>query len=62
MVRGELQPAHIIWRNRPYFDTIGCEGGGGAPLCSAARAVMQTGEYDYAWNTHGAGRMRSCCG
>jgi len=34
--------------NRPYFDTIEMKGGGDAP--SAARAVLQTGEYDYAWN------------
>jgi peptide/nickel transport system substrate-binding protein len=34
--------------NRPYFDTIEMKGGGDA--VSAARAVLQTGEYDYAWN------------
>src|SRR5882724_5474153 len=34
--------------NRPYFDTIEIKGGGDA--VSAARAVLQTGEYDYAWN------------
>ena len=34
--------------NRPYFDTIEMKGGGDA--VSAARAVMQTGEFDYAWN------------
>jgi peptide/nickel transport system substrate-binding protein len=34
--------------NRPHFDTIEMKGGGDAP--SAARAVLQTGEYDYAWN------------
>ena len=34
--------------NRPFFDTIEMKGGGDAP--SAARAVLQTGEYDYAWN------------
>ena len=34
--------------NRPYFDTIEVKGGGDAT--SAARAVLQTGEYDYAWN------------
>ena len=34
--------------NRPYFDTIEMKGGGDA--VSAARAVIQTGEYDYAWN------------
>jgi peptide/nickel transport system substrate-binding protein len=34
--------------NRPYFDTLEIKGGGDA--VSAARAVLQTGEYDYAWN------------
>jgi peptide/nickel transport system substrate-binding protein len=34
--------------NQPHFDTIEMKGGGDA--VSAARAVMQTGEYDYAWN------------
>src|SRR5262249_55062083 len=34
--------------DRPYFDTIEMKGGGDA--VSAARAVIQTGEYDYAWN------------
>ncbi len=34
--------------NRPYFDAIEIKGGGDA--VSAARAVLQTGEYDYAWN------------
>jgi peptide/nickel transport system substrate-binding protein len=34
--------------NRPYFDTAEIKGGGDA--VSAARAVLQTGEYDYAWN------------
>ena len=34
--------------NRPYFDTIEMKGGGDA--VSAARAVIQTGEFDYAWN------------
>ncbi|HEY3109098.1 MAG TPA: peptide ABC transporter substrate-binding protein [Chloroflexota bacterium] len=33
---------------RPFFDRIDLKGGGDAP--SAARAVFQTGEYDYAWN------------
>lgn len=34
--------------NRPHFDTIEIKGGGDA--VSAARAVIQTGEYDFAWN------------
>jgi len=34
--------------NRPFFDSLEMKGGGDA--VSAARAVLQTGEYDYAWN------------
>ena len=34
--------------NAPFFDTVPIKGGGDAP--SAARAVLQTGDYDYAWN------------
>jgi peptide/nickel transport system substrate-binding protein len=34
--------------NRPHFDAIEMKGGGDA--VSAARAVLQTGEYDFAWN------------
>jgi len=33
---------------RPHFDLLEVKGGGDA--VSAARAVLQTGEYDYAWN------------
>ena len=47
MVRGELNPSYHM-PNRPFFDTIEMKGGGDA--VSAARAVLQTGEYDYAWN------------
>ena len=47
IVKGELNPDYHL-PNRPYFDTIEMKGGGDA--VSAARAVMQTGEYDYAWN------------
>ncbi len=47
MVRGELNPSYHI-ANRPHFDTIEMKGGGDA--VSAARAVIQTGEYDFAWN------------
>jgi peptide/nickel transport system substrate-binding protein len=46
-VRGELFPGYHV-ANRPFFDTIEMKGGGDA--ASAARAVLQTGEYDYAWN------------
>jgi peptide/nickel transport system substrate-binding protein len=34
--------------NRPFFDTLEVKGGGDAT--SAARAVLQTGDYDFAWN------------
>ena len=34
--------------NKPFFDSVEMKGGGDA--VSAARAVIQTGEYDYAWN------------
>src|SRR5215472_17524128 len=47
LVRGERNPSYHL-PNRPYFDTIEMKGGGDA--VSAARAVIQTGEYDYAWN------------
>jgi peptide/nickel transport system substrate-binding protein len=47
IVRGEINTNYHM-PNRPFFDTIEMKGGGDAP--SAARAVLQTGEYDYAWN------------
>jgi peptide/nickel transport system substrate-binding protein len=47
IVRGELHPTYHV-ANRPFFDQIEMKGGGDAP--SAARAVLQTGEFDYAWN------------
>jgi peptide/nickel transport system substrate-binding protein len=47
VVKGELNPTYHM-PNRPYFDTIEMKGGGDA--ASAARAVIQTGEFDYAWN------------
>ncbi|MFN8517144.1 MAG: ABC transporter substrate-binding protein, partial [Chloroflexia bacterium] len=34
--------------NKPFFDTVELKGGGDAQ--SAGRAVLQTGDYDYAWN------------
>ncbi len=47
LVRGAMyasyhQPA------RPHFDTVEIKGGGDS--ASAARAVLQTGEYDFGWN------------
>jgi peptide/nickel transport system substrate-binding protein len=47
IVLGALNPSYHM-ANRPYFDTIEMKGGGDA--VSAARAVIQTGEFDYAWN------------
>ncbi len=47
IVKGEINPDYHL-ANRPHFDTIEMKGGGDA--VSAARAVIQTGEYDYAWN------------
>jgi peptide/nickel transport system substrate-binding protein len=47
MVRGEIFPGYHM-PNRPFFDAIEVKGGGDA--VSAARAVLQTGEFDYAWN------------
>lgn len=47
MLRGEAYAGYHM-PNRPHFDAIEVKGGGDA--ISAARAVLQTGEYDYAWN------------
>src|SRR6266436_2442836 len=47
LVKGERNPSYHV-ANRPFFDTIELKGGGDA--VSAARAVIQTGEYDFAWN------------
>lgn len=46
-IRAELNPEYHR-ENRPYFDTLEIKGGGDAT--SAARAVLQTADYDYAWN------------
>jgi peptide/nickel transport system substrate-binding protein len=47
IVSGEINTNYHL-ENRPYFDTIEMKGGGDA--VSAARAVLQTGEFDFAWN------------
>ena len=47
LVRGVINPDDHM-ANRPYFDSIEMKGGGDA--VSAARAVIQTGEYDFGWN------------
>jgi peptide/nickel transport system substrate-binding protein len=44
---GELNPDYHL-PHRPHFDRLEVKGGGDAT--SAARAVLQTGEFDYAWN------------
>jgi peptide/nickel transport system substrate-binding protein len=46
-IRAELNPSYHV-ANRPFFDTLELKGGGDA--VSAARAVIQTGEYDWGWN------------
>jgi peptide/nickel transport system substrate-binding protein len=47
IVRGEINTSYHV-PNRPYFDQVEMKGGGDA--VGAARAVIQTGEYDFAWN------------
>eukprot|EP01037_Dinobryon_pediforme_P004281 gene4281-4331_t len=47
LVTGVINPNYHV-ANRPYFDAVEMKGGGDA--VSAARAVLQTGEYDFAWN------------
>ena len=47
MLRAEaFKEYHVA--NQPFFDALELKGGGDA--LSAARAVLQTAEYDYAWN------------
>ena len=46
-IRAELNPNYHE-ANWPFFDRLELKGGGDA--VSAARAVIQTGEYDFAWN------------
>ena len=47
MVTGVINPNYHV-ENRPHFDAIEMKGGGDA--VSAARAVLQSGEFDFAWN------------
>lgn len=47
LVTGEINLDYHV-PNRPYFDAIEMKGGGDA--VSAARAVLQTGEFHFAWN------------
>ena len=46
IVTAEINPSYHV-PNRPFFDRVELKGGGD-PV-SAARAVLQTGEYDYGW-------------
>jgi peptide/nickel transport system substrate-binding protein len=46
-IRGEIN-MNYHQANKPHFDSIEVKGGGDA--ASAARAVLQTGEFDFAWN------------
>jgi len=48
VLRGTINASYYE-ENRPHFDAVEMKGGGDA--VSAARAVLQTGEFDYAWNT-----------
>jgi peptide/nickel transport system substrate-binding protein len=56
VVRAELNPQYHV-AGRPFFDTLELKGGGDA--ISAARAVLQTGDYDYAWNLQVEGELLS---
>ena len=47
LVTGEIN-TNYHEPNKPYFDAIEMKGGGDA--VSAARAVLQTGEYHFGWN------------
>ncbi|WP_428665874.1 peptide ABC transporter substrate-binding protein [Reyranella sp.] len=47
LVTGVINP-NYHQANKPYFDSVEMKGGGDA--VSAARAVLQTGEFDFAWN------------
>jgi len=47
MLRAEANPTYHV-PNQPFFDALDLKGGGDAT--SAARSVLQTGEFDLAWN------------
>ena len=47
MLRGKAFMRYHV-PNQPFFDALEVKGGGDA--LGAARAVLQTGEFDYAWN------------
>jgi len=47
MIRAEANMSYHV-PNQPFFDSLELKGGGDA--LSAARAVLQTGEFDFGWN------------
>jgi peptide/nickel transport system substrate-binding protein len=47
MLRGKAYMGYHV-ANQPFFDTLEVKGGGDA--LSAARSVLQTAEFDFAWN------------
>src|SRR5215204_1490433 len=47
LVLADINTSYHV-ENRPFFDKVEMKGGGDA--VAAARAVLQTGEYDFAWN------------
>ena len=47
MIRAEANMSYHVL-NQPFFDSLELKGGGDA--LSAARAVLQTGEFDFGWN------------
>jgi peptide/nickel transport system substrate-binding protein len=55
-VAGELNPDYHM-ANMPFFDGFEMKGGGDA--AGAARAVLQSGEYHYAWNLQVEGPILS---
>jgi peptide/nickel transport system substrate-binding protein len=50
LLKAEINPAYHV-PNQPFFDAVEVKGGGDA--VSAARAVLQTGAYDYALEVGG---------
>ena len=46
LIRAEINPTYHV-ANRPYFDRVEIKCGGDSP--SSVRAVLQTGEYDFAY-------------
>ena len=46
LIRAEINPTYHV-PNRPFFDRLEIKGGGDS--VGATRAVLQTGEYDFAY-------------